>query len=56
VDLLYGPLLLFLFKQQPFAIPYDPALKCVDGTIPANLSSLAVALNEFERALRYLEP
>ena len=50
VGLLYGPLLFFLFKQQPFAIPYDPVLKCVDGTIPANLSSLAVALHQFERA------
>ena len=50
VGLLYGPLLFFLFKQQRFAIPYDPVLKCVDGTIPANLSSLAVALHQFERA------
>jgi hypothetical protein len=43
--------LFFSFTQHPFAIPHDPALKCVDGTIRANLSFVAVALHQFERAV-----
>jgi hypothetical protein len=43
--------LLLSFTQHPFAIPYDPASKCVDGTIRTNFSFVAVALHQFERAV-----
>ena len=41
----------FSFTQHPFAIPYDPALKCLNGTVRTNLSFVAVALHQFECAV-----
>jgi hypothetical protein len=43
--------LFFSLTQHPFAILYDPALKCVDGTIRTNPSFFAVALHQLERAV-----
>jgi len=39
------------FTQHPLAIPFDASFKRVDGTVRANLSFLAVALHQLERAV-----
>jgi hypothetical protein len=43
--------LFFFLTQYPYAIPYDPASKCVDGTVRPNLSFVTVALHQRERTV-----